>query len=533
MKSQDNKSESEQIKELIQLWLRHWYYFVAGMFVCGILGIVYIKTKVPILQVNAQVSLRHNESLSGTSIGSGSSMLSAFGLGNKSENIEDESIKMNSQGYIKQLAKAFNLNKIYTHSEFLGFAKKNLYDRSPVLLEVDESISDTISSFLNFSVQLKEGDKATVTLKVGRKRFGKYEITSFPAVTETPFGKFTFSKSEYYDNYQKPYNVKINYMNYDFITQIYRESLTVEYVKKNSDLINLIIPTDNVPLAKNMLNHLINIYNAEWDTDKKLVNDKTLTFIDERLELVKESLDHADKDIQDFKNKYNLTDIEADVTYYYTLSGELQPKLMEAKTQLVLANLIADFVKDEKNKYALIPYSLSTADPSFAEVINKYNEELIRRNELYKSSMQSSLAKSIDGQIELQRDNLLKSIDNVKKGLQISLKTLEAKEKEFDTKIGSIPAIEKGFIHLKREQEVQQTVYIFLLEMREESGVKGISLLPKLKVIDAPYALNKPLEPDLIKVAITILFFGGLAFPLTAIYLFPYIKLYIRRRKDA
>jgi uncharacterized protein involved in exopolysaccharide biosynthesis len=98
--------------------------------------------------------------------------------------------------------------------------------------------------------------------------------------------------------------------------------------------------------------------------------------------------------------------------------------------------------------------------------------------------------------------------------------------------MGKIPAIEKDYLKLKREQGLQQTVYIFLLEMREQMGVKGVSLLPKLKMIDEPYAIIKPVEPKLIKVAVATLFFGGIAFPLFAIYGFPLIGKYIRRKKE-
>jgi hypothetical protein len=55
--------------------------------------------------------------------------------------------------------------------------------------------------------------------------------------------------------------------------------------------------------------------------------------------------------------------------------------------------------------------------------------------------------------------------------------------------------------------------------------------LPKLKVIDEPYVINKPIEPNRMKVAITTLFFGGLL-SLSTIYGFPVIKNYIRRRKE-
>ncbi|MCL1934358.1 MAG: hypothetical protein FWF53_11175 [Candidatus Azobacteroides sp.] len=531
MKMQENKSESEQIKDVVYLCLRHWYYFVISLAICIILAFVYLKIKTPVMQVTTQVSLRHDESLmGGSSMARSQSILSAFGLGGGSQNIEDESLKMGSQGYLKKVVRKYALNFNYKQSEFLGLIKKELYDQSPLILSVDETISDTIPSIL-FTLNVKK-DQTSIKLKYDKKVIGKYEVSAFPSVLETPLGAFTISKSAYYDWYKKPIKINVLCTNFDYMTQIYKETILIDFEKKSSDLIHLSMNTENVGMAKKILNEVIATYNTEWEADKNLITDKTLAFIDDRLQLVDEELLKADQAIQNFKDKYTLTDIEADVKYYFTLSGELQPALLEAETELKMVDLVVDFVKDDKNKYALFPLGPNIATPAMAEIIGKYNEVLAKRNEMYKSSSQSALVKELNDRVESQRETLLKSVDNVKKGLLITVENLKKKESEINNKIGKIPTIEKNYLKLKREQELQQTVYIFLLEMREEAGVKGVSLLPKLNVIDEPYVVNKPVEPNRMKVLITALFFGGIVFPAAAIYGFPLINNYIRKRKE-
>ena len=526
-----NKSEFEQVKDTFFLWLKHWYYFVICMAICLVLAFIYLKVKTPVMSVAAQVSLRHDESLTGGStMSKNQSVLSVFGLSGSSQNIEDETIKMGSQGYLKKMVRKFALNFDYKESKFFGFNKKELYDRSPVMLSVDDAISDTISPVL-FTLNVTK-DRTSVKMKSNNKVIGKYDITTFPSVLETPLGAFTISKSTYFDWYKKPMKIDVLCANFDYMTQSYQKAIKIDFEKKNSDLIQLTMNTENVVLAKKLLNEVIANYNAVWDSDKNLVTNKTTDFINNRLKLVGEELLRADKAIQNFKDRYKLTDIEADVKYYLTLSGELQPKLLEAESQSKMIDLIADFVKDERNKYSLFPLGPNTATPAMAEIIGKYNEALAKRNEMYKTNSQSALSKEFDSQVELQREALLKSIDNLKKGLQITANNLKNKNSEIKSKIGEIPTIERDYLQLKREQELQQTVYIFLLEMREQNGVKGVSLLPKLQVIDEPYVINKPVEPNLLKVAVTTLFFGGIVLPLSAIYGFPLINNFIRRKRQ-
>jgi hypothetical protein len=457
--------------------------------------------------------------------------MSAFGVGGGSQNVEDESKKMASHGYVKKMIKNLDLHKNYVQSEYLGIVKTQLYDQSPVIISSDPFLPDTLNALLEFIIDIKKDDAVNVKLKLKKKTIGKYKFSAFPAELETPAGRFTLSKSACYDAYKKPFKIKVLFTSYDYMAQIYMEILDIDFEKKNSDLINLGIDHENPVLAKRILNEIIGVYNLKWQENKNILSEKTNAFIDERLKTVVSDLSAVDDNIRSFKDKNKLTDIKADVTYYFEINAELQARLTDAETQLKLIDIIFDFVKDGNNKSSLIPFSTTTLDPSIAEVINKYNEALLTRNDLYSNSPGiTGVIQSMDMQIEAQRKNLLQSLANIKKGMQISLAELKNKEKEVNSKITNVPSVERQYMDLKREQEIQQVVYLFLVEKREETMLKAVSLLPKLKVVDDPYTVNEPVSPNLKKVALVVLFFGGLL-PVGAIYFIPSIRNYLRNRK--
>jgi uncharacterized protein involved in exopolysaccharide biosynthesis len=529
MNTQKNTNDPVEINEIIRTCLKKWHYFVICFAVCAVIGGIYYIVTTPVWNISAQVSLRHDESLLGSNASSGSRaqmLLGAFGLGKTSENIEDESLKMKSQGYIKNVIKNLDLNKIYTQPKCFGLIETDLFDYPPVILSVDPAMADTLSVGISFALKINR-EKTKIKVKAGKKTIGKFEVASFPATLETLWGKFILEKSGYYDLYDEPISLNISYTSYDYITQIYRKNLFVDYEKRTSDLINLEFESENRDFAKKILNEVIDIYNKEYEGETKTVSDKTIDFVSERLVLTESLLTDADKQIKEFKDKYNLTEIEADVSYYLRATGELQARSLEAGTQLNIANIILDFVRDGKNKYSLIPYNLSISNENMSHVIEKYNEELSKRNELYKANTQSAMVRSLDEQIELQRQNLVISLENVKKGLEIAWNNIKERETEFNSKIGKVPAIEQNYIQLRRNQEIQQTVYIYLLEMREQFAVRGINLLPKLKVIDPPFVLNKKVSPRLLNVSIFI-FVLGMGIPLALIYGMPFLRSLIK-----
>jgi uncharacterized protein involved in exopolysaccharide biosynthesis len=517
--NKETKSEKEQIIAFLLLCLKNWYYFVVSMVICTAIAVVYLKVKTPVMKVAAKVALREDDSLFGGGISKSNSLMSAFGMASGGVNVQDETTKIASQGYVKKVIKNLDLNKVYKQAKFFGLNKEKLYDQSPIVLSVEPFMSDT-TKIVQFKLKVNN-NKTQIKIRYEKKTIGKYEILSFPATLETPVGKFTFSKSAYFDNYKTPFNLNILLTNYDYMAQFYRKILDADYDRKNSDFINLNIVDENVSFCRIFLNEVIHIYNKEWSDDKNEVSEKTVSFINKNLDEVRLKLYQIDKDIQLFKDKNSLTDLDADIEYAFTLNAGLQAKLIDSETQLKLVDIISDYINDDEKKYELIPFSLTALDQS----IGGYNAKLMERKEYYRmSNIKTSTMSSLDEQIEMLRKNLLLSLQNIKKGVQITTADLKNKDKELNIRLGNVPVIEREYISLKREQEVQQTLYTFLLEKNYETEVKSVSLLPKLKVIDEPYALIKPFAPRLMMVALALLFFGGIFFPLGLIYGIPCLK---------
>ncbi|MDR0769319.1 MAG: hypothetical protein LBE71_05395 [Dysgonamonadaceae bacterium] len=532
--NRENNSEKEQVSAFLLLCLKHWYYFVISIIICVALAVVYIKVKTPVWKITATVSLSDDDSfVKSGALSQSRSVMGILGMGGGgAQNVEDESKKMASHGYIKKMIQNLSLNVIYVQSKYSGIVKTNLYDRSPVIITANPVLPDTLGVLLQFVINVKKENETDIKLKMEGKTVGKYNITSFPAELETPAGRFTLFRSAYYDEYKKPFKIKALYTGYDYIAQLYMKEVEIDFEKKSSDLIHLTVNHENPVFAKRILKEVVHVYNSKWNESKAMLSEKTNAFIDERLKAAISDLSLVDDNIRSFKDKYKLTDIEADVTYYFEVNAKLQAQLIDAATQLKLIDIIFDFVNNANNKYSLVPFSTTTLDPSIAEVINKYNEALLTRNVMQLNSPRTtSILQSMDTEIGAQQENLLQSLANIKKGMQIALAELKSKEKEIDSRISNIPSVERQYRDMKREQEIQQTIYLFLVEKREETMLKSISLLPKLKIINEPYTVKNPVSPDIKKVALVVLFFGFLL-PIVAIYRIPAIgRSFLRSRK--
>ena len=83
-----------------------------------------------------------------------------------------------------------------------------------------------------------------------------------------------------------------------------------------------------------------------------------------------------------------------------------------------LIDLLDDFVKDPENKYSIIPPMLSAGEGEKGGAVSSYNEALLEREKLIKSSTTDNpLSEIANNQVDKLRQGVVQSISNMKIGL--------------------------------------------------------------------------------------------------------------------
>ncbi|MDE6130470.1 MAG: polysaccharide biosynthesis tyrosine autokinase, partial [Muribaculaceae bacterium] len=84
--------------------------------------------------------------------------------------------------------------------------------------------------------------------------------------------------------------------------------------------------------------------------------------------------------------------------------------------------------------------------------------------------------------------------------------------------LGKVPTQEREFINMKRQQEVKQALYLFLLQRREETAMMIANTKPKAIIVDEAYALNDPISMKP-KLVLAMFLFLGFLVPLILLYI--------------
>ena len=500
--------EKNDLNEILQTYTKHWKWFVLSIIVGIGLAYLYIRYQVPEFEAVAKIQILEDKSA-----GSGIDLFKELDIfsGGKN-NVQDEIELLNSRSNFIEVVKELGLN---TKVELLGNIRNSeLYNNPPIKLNFiipdstfynsNFSFYITITSPTTFSYSLEEDEPERVF------GFGKNIPSPVGDMVITPNGE----KFEGYTN--KRMRVTVNPI--FFVANSYRKKITVAVADEYSNILNISLEDPIKEKARDIVDGLIRIYNSNAIEDKKTIADRTSEFINDRIADISTNLSSVDQSAEDFKTDRGVTDIASEANINLNVGVVNQQELANARTQLNIAASMMDIV-EQQDRFEVLPSNVGLSDPTVNSTTAKYNEMVMERNRLLKSSNEKNpVIVNLDQQIKGLKQSMQSSLSSTVNNLGMQVNTLSGQQAIFNSKIYSAPKNERALRDITRKQQTTESLYLYLLQKREESQIAVASTAPKSKVVD--YAYNSSEYPVSPKKSIVYLasFLLGFLFPFSIIY---------------
>ncbi|MCD8268490.1 MAG: tyrosine protein kinase [Parabacteroides sp.] len=512
MESIQQDKETVSLKKIIIYYLCHWKLFIIAGLISIIPALLYLIYTPKTYEMMAKIQLLEDKSSAGSgfNVEEASGLMKSFGLGGingGSINLDDEMAKLTSNTTLKEMVLALGLNVAY----YKPYAYKyKMYEDSPLRLVPDSVTQANLTATFVFDVDIKKDGK--VSLKIedpDNKKKVRLSFDALPAEIELEGGRFTLS---YANDVVKPLSMDIEVSPAGWAAETLSDDLLFDKYSKNANVVEISYTDYEKKRGLDVLQKLIDIYNNQEDSVKRYEGEKSITFLNERIQSVMNDLSNIEMRIEHYKKQNKMTDIEYDVQFYVEQVKELQTKIIELEAQMRVIDLLDTYIKDPQNRYNLIPSLLSISDGEKASPISTYNEILLERAKLLQSSKGNNpLIDQVNKQVDQLRESVFLSIANAKKGVKLTLDDLKGKEKLLMDKMGSIPSVEREYVNYKRQQEIYQTVYLILLQKREDLALSIGEKKERARVIETPYVKQRPIGPRKLYAAFGMLLFALLA----------------------
>lgn len=508
MNSIQHDNETISLKKIIISYLRHWKLFVLAGFISFIPALLYLIFTPKTYEMMAKIQLLDDKSSTGGgfNIGEASGLMKSFGLGGVSGTsiiMDDEIAKLTSNSILKDIIIDLGLNVSY----YKPYAYKyKMYEEAPIRLMLDSVTQNNLNSTLMFDVDIKKDGKVSMTVeRLDNNEKARFNFDSLPAEIKLDEGNFVLS---YMGEVVKSLSMDIEISPAGWVAETFADDLLIEEYSKNTNVIEISFTDYEKKRGLDLLNRLISRYNYQEDSFKRHESEKSIKFLDERIQSVMNDLSQVEMEIEHYKIRNKMTDIEYDVQFYVEQVKELRVKIIELEAQMRVIDLLDAYIKDPHNHYNLIPSLISISDGEKSSPISTYNEALLERAKIMQSTKGNNpLIDQINKQVDQLRESVYLSIGNAKKGVEMTLDDLVQKEKIIMDKMGTVPSMEREYVDYKRQQEIYQAVYLILLQKREDLALSIGEKKDRARVIEIPYVKQSPIAPRKLYAALGMLLF--------------------------
>jgi len=495
---------------ILKALLKRWYWFVISIILFGTLGVLYFFSAPMKFQVESQIQLRAEDGISIP----GSDMLQLIGLGGSRE-ADDEIAIMTSRDNLEQVVRELDIQTGCSLKKGLRWTSQYASSQD-ILVDYPNLFMDTLKLPVNIDIKVRKND---YKIRIKNHRFGWQTFVikdiSEPMMVKD-LGPVTLKTRK---PLEEGAHYRLRTLPFRVIVKYYGTEIAVAKIKKESSIIRISTITAQPALAVDFIKKQIDVYNNNSVIDKKIMANSTALFIEERLNLIAQELATAEEEVARYKKQNNLTVVEADMQIYLKENAEYRHRLEELETQIKLVDYIENFVKDEKNDGQLIPANLGITDESLAALITQYDNLILRRMRMDRTATDTNpVVMQLNDQIQVMKVSILSSIRSVKNSLDISKQDLESLARKSNNMISSVPAKEREYVEKARNKELQQKLYLFLYQKREENALSLVTAVPPAQVIVRPQVDIIRMSPRVRNVTVVCLFFG-FAFPIAIIYL--------------
>ncbi|MEW5676312.1 polysaccharide biosynthesis tyrosine autokinase [Flavobacterium enshiense] len=526
-----NDQDTEQfeneitLREQVFLYLKYWKWFVLSAGLALLAAFIYLRYSVP--HYKSAATLLVKDEWRGGSISTESEAFADMGLFPKvKSNVDNEIEIIRSRTILERTVRELGLETTYIHEGVVKSAE--LYKSSPIQF-LFSNVEENFKEYsYNYKVEVVS-DKSFNLYTLSEKLIGSYNFGTTIKLKEGDLKVIQTANFKKFDSYA--YTIIVHITPSSRLADGLKGRLGIKTLNDKVSIIELALVDPIGEKARDILNTLMEVYNQDVVDDKNRIFKNTSDFIDERLKIISEELEGVERKTEDYKKENQLADLVSQSGLFLQNASEFEKQEIETETQIRIARTMMDFVS-KSNTYDLLPANILTADDNAAGLIDQYNQLILERNRMLKNAGPKNVViQTINKKIDALKVNIKSSLERLLTSLTIKKNDLARQNALAAGRINKVPTMERNTRALGRQQQIKESLYLYLLQKREETAISLATTAPNAKVVDSAVKYDSPITPNRDIIYGGALLFG-LLLPFSIIYVKNILDTKIKSRAD-
>lgn len=527
-----SNTSTVDLKQTLELFLSYWKWILLCVIIAIMLGFTHLRYADYEYKANATIKIRDEEQ--SQKLPSLDDVKTGGLFSGGADKIKDEIRVIRSREIAENIIKKLDLNiRYYADGKI---KEKEYYKDAPIKISFFESdsIIDRVNQIL--FIKIKSPTQYLLFKEKEQSLFDDREDTEgklydFGEKVETSYGGFVIVPNETKNTLKAGNSIKIAIIPVRKLINLYTKNVTIT-TEKGSSVMGLELKETVAKRAVDYLDELIKEYNNDVLKDKEEVVKVTSDFITNRLQKVSKELEEVDYTAEELQKSKNITSLGAQTDLNLQTNKQLEQQIATTATSIQLISYLQEEIQAEDKSSDMLPADVGIGDASTAQMIRSHNELVAERNRILKNSTpKNPVVINLNDQINALKSNLERSLNNMKQTSELTLNNLNKENSRIRGQLYAAPTKARQFRDIKRQQDIKESLYLYLLEKREESAIRLGMYTPNAKIIENAYSSYLPIapKPTIIYMASLIL---GLMIPIGIIYLIDLLDSKVYNKND-
>ncbi len=396
---------------------------------------------------------------------------------------------LQSKDIIGEVVDKMNINVAYYFVE--RFKKKEVYGTLPFSANV-ELINENLYE-VPISVEIVDINQYELSFEKNGQTVSERYYFDQELITED-FKLILTRNYTFHENnidVLKASDYEIQFRSNSSLINDFQQKMTITNLEFTS-ILEVVVEDNIASRGKVFLDTLSEVF-IEFSKETQLeVNQNTLENIEKQINEVQKIITNIENELIKYKDENDILHLSKEEDEYFSKYVDYSQKRRELQHNISSTESLESYILTSTDEHILAPsFYILEADPVLQERVSEmYQLQLDLVDRIYSHSPDHPTVGRFRTELGNMKKDLLIYIKNLKKAMNDQLLELNKLIASYKGDIQELPRAVQGVDNIKRELEVNNKMYLFLLEKKTNTLIARAGIIPQVQVIESPSSLG-------------------------------------------